>query len=328
MPRAEAVVDLSAIRGNVATLRARTSAEVMAVVKADGYGHGIVPTARAALAGGASWLGVAVFDEALALRAAGIDAPILSWLWSPDEGDALARVVAAGVDVGVSGSWALDMAMAAAASSGIGRAHPSEDRHRAVAQRRVRHRLARPRDRRGQGPGHRRGRGRSGSGATSSGPTSPATRPPAARSPTSATPSRSPHGRGLDPQVRHLANSAATVSLPEAHFDLVRPGVAIYGLSPIPSRGDFGLVPAMTLRASLASVKRVRAGEGVSYGHAYTTARPTTLALVPVGYARRDSARGRQPGAGVDRRAALHDQRSGVDGPDRRGRRRPGCLGR
>jgi alanine racemase len=90
---------------------------------------------------------------------------------------------------------------------------------------------------------------------------------------------------GLRPQVRHLANSAATLTLPAAHFDLVRPGIAVYGLSPVPSRGDFGLTPAMTLRAGIALVKRVGPGEGVSYGHEYHTPRETTLALVPLGYA-------------------------------------------
>jgi alanine racemase len=89
---------------------------------------------------------------------------------------------------------------------------------------------------------------------------------------------------GVEPQLRHIANSAATLTLPAAHFDLVRPGIAVYGLSPIAGQG-YGLVPAMTLRAEAAGVKRVRAGEGVSYGHEYTTARETTLVLVPLGYA-------------------------------------------
>src|SRR5207253_2502184 len=90
---------------------------------------------------------------------------------------------------------------------------------------------------------------------------------------------------GLNPQVRHLANSAATLTLPAARFDLVRPGIALYGLSPVPEQGDFGLRPAMTLHAQAALVKRVAAGEGVSYGHAYVTAQETTLVLVPLGYA-------------------------------------------
>jgi alanine racemase len=90
---------------------------------------------------------------------------------------------------------------------------------------------------------------------------------------------------GVVPDVRHLANSAATVTLPSAHFDLVRPGIAVYGLSPVPDQGGFGLIPAMTLRSHLANVKRVGAGEGVSYGHQYLTERETTVALIPLGYA-------------------------------------------
>jgi alanine racemase len=95
-------------------------------------------------------------------------------------------------------------------------------------------------------------------------------------------------GRGWHPQVRHLANSAATLATPDAHFDLVRPGVSVYGLSPGPLLGrpaDLGLVPAMTLRAEVALAKRVPAGSGVSYGHRYHTAAEATLALVPLGYA-------------------------------------------
>jgi alanine racemase len=93
---------------------------------------------------------------------------------------------------------------------------------------------------------------------------------------------------GLKPQVRHLANSAATLKLPQTHYDLVRPGVAIYGLSPGPGVGDareLGLTPAMTLTTQVALTKRVPAGHGVSYGHQYVTDRETTLALVPLGYA-------------------------------------------
>jgi alanine racemase len=91
---------------------------------------------------------------------------------------------------------------------------------------------------------------------------------------------------GLRPEVRHLANSAATLSLPEAHFDLVRPGIAVYGLSPIANwPAASGLRPAMTLQARVVLVKRVPAGSGVSYGHQFVTDRDTTLALVPLGYA-------------------------------------------
>src|SRR5689334_20246569 len=93
---------------------------------------------------------------------------------------------------------------------------------------------------------------------------------------------------GLRPAVRHLANSAATLALPDTHYDLVRPGIAVYGLSPGPEVGtaaDLGLRPAMTLRARIALVKHVPPGQGVSYGHRYTTTTDTRLALVPLGYA-------------------------------------------
>src|SRR5919197_5667534 len=113
--RAEARVDLDAIRDNVAALaRHAPSADVMAVVKADGYGHGLVPAARAALAGGARWLGVAVIEEALALRRAGISAPVLAWLNAP--GEAWGEAIAADVDLSAASTWAVrEMAAAATA---------------------------------------------------------------------------------------------------------------------------------------------------------------------------------------------------------------------
>jgi alanine racemase len=94
--------------------------------------------------------------------------------------------------------------------------------------------------------------------------------------------------RGWHPEVRHLANSAATLATPDAHFDLVRPGISIYGLSPGPEVGtaaELGLEPAMTLTAPVVLAKRVPAGSGVSYGHRYTTSAETNLALIPLGYA-------------------------------------------
>jgi alanine racemase len=116
MVRSEAVVDLGAIRDNVRLLRSRTPAEVMAVVKADGYGHGLLPSARAALVGGASWLGVAFLEEALALRRDGITAPVLSWLTAP--GEDLAAGVAADVDLSVSAPWTISEIISAARDAG------------------------------------------------------------------------------------------------------------------------------------------------------------------------------------------------------------------
>ena len=284
MLRTEAVIDLEAIRGNVATLKAGTPADLLAVVKADGYGHGLVPCAQAALAGGATWLGTAIVDEALQLRAAGISVPVLSWLWTPDEAATIARAVGADIDLSVGSTWQLDAVVAAARAAGqTARVHLKIDTGlsrngsyvtdwpelvTAAAK--------------AQAAGEVVVIGVWSHFAYADEPGHPTiAKQIAAFRDALAVAARS----GVQPQIRHLANSAATLTLPEAHFDMVRPGVAVYGLSPVPQRGDFGLVPAMTLRAGIALTKRVRAGEGVSYGHNYTTARETTLALVPLGYA-------------------------------------------
>ena len=284
MLRAEAVIDLAAIRGNVATLKAGTPAELLAVVKADGYGHGLLPSARAALAGGATWLGTAILDEALALRAAGITAPTLAWLWTPADAAKARACVAQSVDLSVSSGWQLAAVGAAARDTGrAARIHLKIDTGlsrngcyvtdwpdlvaeaaKAAAAGEVEIVGIWSHFAYADEPGH----------------------PTIARQIAAFSDALDVAARaGVQPQLRHLANSAATLTLPEAHFDLVRPGIAIYGLSPVPERGDFGLTPAMTLRSGLASVKRVRAGEGVSYGHIYTTSSDTTLALIPLGYA-------------------------------------------
>jgi alanine racemase len=284
VPRTEAVVDLAAIRANVAVLASSTAAEVMAVVKADGYGHGLVPSARAALAGGATWLGVALLDEAAALRAAGIVAPVLAWLWTPHEADLLSGAIAQHVDIGVSSRSALDAVRAAARTAGTtARIHLKIDTGLsrngvpATGWAEVVDAAARA-----QAAGEVHVVGIWSHFVWADQPEHPTN----ARQIAAFVAALEVAARaGIDPEVRHLANSAATLSLPAAHFDLVRPGVAIYGLSPIPERGDFGLVPAMTLRAEIALVKAVAAGEGVSYGHAYVTQHDTTLALVPLGYA-------------------------------------------
>jgi alanine racemase len=282
--RTEAVVDLGAIRANVATLKAATPAEVMAVVKADGYGHGLLASARAALAGGASWLGTAVIDESIALRDAGVSAPTLAWLWTPGETDAVRRALAADIDLSVSGRWQLDAVRAAAGELGVvARIHLKID---TGLSRNGAYRTDWPEllsavaKARAAGEVEVVGVWSHFAYADEPGHPMIAQQIAAFRDALAAA-----AREGIEPQLRHLANSAATLTLPEAHFDLVRPGVAVYGLSPVPQQGDFGLVPAMTLRAALAAVKRVRAGEGVSYGHAYTAERETTLALVPLGYA-------------------------------------------
>jgi alanine racemase len=282
---AEVVVDLGAIQHNVTALREHAGeAALMAVVKADGYGHGLLPSARAALAGGATWLGVAQVAEALALRAAGINARVLCWLYAP--GEAVAAAVAADVDVSVSARWALEEMVSAAAATGhtarihlkadtgLGRGGATETDWPGL----VDAALA------AEATGAVRVVGVWSHLAWADAPDHPTVRRQAAVFDEAVALAER---RGARLEVRHLANSAATLTNPAASYDLVRPGLALYGLSPVPDVAGperFGLRPAMSLRARLALVKRVGAGQGVSYGHAYTTDRPTTLGLVPLGY--------------------------------------------
>lgn len=271
--RAEIVIDLDAIRHNVALLVGRAAAsgaETMVVVKADGYGHGAVPVARAALDVGATWLGVCTVTEALALRDAGLTTPILAWLEAPGTDlkaaadadiqlsvctpDQLRAALDAGVtdlhlkiDTGLSrngcppGDWPALVRLAASTKANV-RAVWS---HLACADE----------------PGH------------------PSIDLQAKRFDEAYLIALD---AGLTP-ARHLANSAATLTRGDLHFDLVRAGIAVYGLNPVPQPED--LRPAMTFRSTVVLTKRIRAGESVSYGHAWTTPKDTTLALVPAGYA-------------------------------------------
>ena len=303
---AAAVVDLDAVAANVAVLRERAGgAALMAVVKADGYGHGMVPVARAALAGGASRLGVAHLREALELRAAGIDAPVLAWLTVP--GDRYAEAVAAGVEVGVSAQRHAGRARRRGRRQPDGpRAGAAQGRHRALPQRLPAPAVGRPRP--GDGPARRHGSveltGVFSHFACADEPDHPSV--PAQRAAFEAAVAAVERA-GLAVPLRHMANSAATVLDERARFDAVRPGIALYGLSPAPGvvgAAELGLRPAMTLLARVAMVKDVPAGTGVSYGHTYTTWTATRLALLPVGYGdgvprqasgTRTGARGRPP---------------------------------
>lgn len=276
---------LDAVAHNTALFAAATTAAVMAVVKADGFGHGAVRVASAALRSGATWLGVTTCAEALQLRAGGVTAPILSWLHSPLED--VGAALLSDVDLSVSAPEHLRAVAASAARVGVtAQVHLKADTglHRNGA---------RPEEWRGlvrlardlESAGHVRVRGvwshlvgGAGSGTE------------AAEETTSAQVRlfdeavRVARGAGLRPEIRHLANSAATLGAPRTHYELVRPGIGLYGVEPDP-RQAVGLRGAMTLLARLILVKRVPAGSGVSYGHEYVTGRDTTLALVPLGYA-------------------------------------------
>jgi alanine racemase len=277
------VVDLDAIAANVAALRERVGRPLMAVVKADGYGHGMLPAARAALAGGADRLGVAVLEEALALRAGGVTAPVLAWLNGP--GEDFAAALGADVEVSVNAEWGLTEVVAAARATGrTASVHLSVDTG-----------LSREGATPGDWPGLVAAAARAQADgdvvvsglwshlATADVPGHPAVGAQVRVFDEAVAVARA---AGLTEARRHLANSAATVAHPETWYDLVRPGVAIYGLDPL--GGDpaaHGLRPAMTVQARVALTKRVPAGVGVCYGHSYTTGEDTTLALVPVGYA-------------------------------------------
>lgn len=282
-PRAEVVVDLAAIRHNVAVLAAASpGAALMAVVKAEGYGHGAAPVARAALDAGAGWLGVCTIEEALDLRAAGITARVLSWLHLP--GDDFAAAIAADVDLSVASREHLAAVVAGATRAGrAARLHLKvdtglsrngvqlhdwtdvlDDAAKAVADGLAEVVAVWSHLAHADAPHH------------------PMLDVQAARLTAAWQAARD---RGLTP-IRHLANSAATLTRPDLHFDLVRPGIAVYGLDPLGRPVTDGpLRPAMTLRARVALVKRVPAGAGVSYGHEWVTPAETTLALLPIGYA-------------------------------------------
>ena len=286
--RARAEIDLAALRANVRTLRDRApGAALMAVVKADAYGHGALPCARAALEAGATWLGTATPQEALALRAAGIQGVrIMCWLWTP--GGPWQEAIEADLDVSVSGMWALREVTEAArragtparvqlkADTGLGRGgcQPGDDWAELVGE-----------ALRAEADGLIRITGLWSHFACADEPGHPSI---AAQLDSFREMTAYAEERGARPEVRHIANSPATLTLPESHFDLVRTGIALYGVSPSPELGspaDLGLRPVMTLSASLALVKQVPGGHGVSYGHHYVTPGETTLGLVPLGYA-------------------------------------------
>ncbi len=284
--RARAEIDLAALRANVRALRARAPrAALMTVVKSDAYGHGMVPCAKAALQAGATWLGTATPQEALALRAAGIQGRVMCWLWTP--GDPWRAGIEADLDMSVSALWALTEVTAAAreagrparvqlkADTGLGRngCQPADWPELVAAA------LA------AEAEGTVKVTGLWSHFACADEPGHPSI---AAQLDVFRDLVAYAEKEGVDPEVRHIANSPATLTLPESHFDLVRTGIATYGISPAPELGtheELGLRPVMTLSASVALVKRVPGGHGVSYGHHYVTPGETTLALVPLGYA-------------------------------------------
>jgi alanine racemase len=271
-------VDLDAIRHNVRTLKPE-GAELMAVVKANGYGHGDVPVARAAIEAGAGWLGVALVEEGLRLREAGVDAPIL--LLSELPRDAEKDVLASDLTPTVySAEKASALADAGRAIGRRVRVHLKVDTgmHRVGIAPEPAMELARSlRD----------------DGIEIEGVWTHLARSEEIEVPTTADQLQRFRTfldelatAGIRPRYRHAANSGATMAWPQSHLDLVRVGVAMYGIVPGPDlAGKADLRPAMSLRSRVSHVQRLREGEAISYGHTYRLDRDSTIATVPIGYA-------------------------------------------
>ena len=277
--RAEAVIDLAAVGANVETLRRRlgTGTDLMAVVKAEGYGHGAVEVAGAAVAHGAAALGVATLDEGVEMAARGLGVPVVAWLWPPDEDPGPALRV--GVQIGVSSVGHLQAVLAAATEragvhlkidTGLGRNGVTMAELGALLD--------------AAATAERAGRieivGLMSHLASADVPGDPSV---AEQTDVFVRACDAAAAVGIRPRWRHLANTPAVLEHPATYFDLVRCGIGIYGITPVSNPS--GLRPVMTLRATVALAKRVPAGQGVSYGLTYRTERETTLALVPLGYA-------------------------------------------
>ena len=298
----QVIVDLKALRDNMRTLVARVSKdlqpgqnapEVMGVVKADGYGHGLIPSALAALAGGATWLGTAQPYEALRLRAAGIDSSrchILTWLTSAPT-TRFADLITENIDISVGSIDSLNAVAFAArklgkharvhvkVDTGFGRNGFTPEGFSAALEKLQQY----------SNEGVIEVIGQWSHLAVADSPDVPEFVDATDRQIQQFHEfTKRMSEAGLAPKIRHLANTAATLNRPEIRFELVRPGIGLYGYEPDPAMGDsqtYGLQPAMTLQAQLGTVKAVEEGHGISYGRTYLTPNNTSTAIVPLGYA-------------------------------------------
>ena len=275
----EALIRPAAISHNVGVLAemAKTP-NLLIVVKADGYGHGALTAARAALEGGANWLGTADTTEALELRADGVESRVLAWLFGPSED--LSPALEAGIDLGVSSRQQLEQVIRAVTPGRPARIHLKVDT----------------------------GLGRNGADprdwealfqAAKSAQDSGVVVVVGLFTHLSGTSLEADEQQGavyeqalavldsvgLQPEIRHVASSIGTSDSPGLAHDMVRVGAAAYGVPVTDRYHEVGLIPAMRVSGQLILVKRVHEGLGVGYGHTYRTSSETTLALVPLGYA-------------------------------------------
>lgn len=276
--RAEAIIDLSAIKHNVELLKKTSGTKLLAVVKADAYGHGLVPVAKAAISAGADYLGVALLEEAIALREAGIEAPILAWLVQP--GSDFKKAIELDIDLAAASLKALQE-ISNASESKKARVHLEVD------------------------TGMTRGGflaewdqltaehlknvevvGIFSHFARADEPGEAQNEKQLARFNEMV---ERVHSFGFTNVIRHLSNSAATIKNHAAAFDMVRAGIAMYGLSPdvatLGNSQSLALRPAMQLRAAMYLVKDVPAHTPVGYGATESTSAETKLGVIAMGYA-------------------------------------------
>lgn len=316
----QAIVDLKAMRDNMRHLvevvgGPKSGTAVMGVVKADGYGHGLIPSALAALAGGATWLGTAQPREALLLRMAGIDSSrchILTWMYNGRNAP-LVELIASDIDISIGSLDGIDAVAAAArklgmparvhikVDTGFGRNGFTEAGFQSALDKLV--------------PLAKEGVfdivGQWSHFSVADAPDVPEfVEATDQQLETFKQFTARMEKAGIPPQIRHIANTAATLSRPETRFELTRPGIGLYGYEADPAMGTpskYGLKPAMTLQAQLATVKSVEAGHGISYGRTYITDVATSTAIVPLGYA--DGIH--RSASGFDESGAKHTKKPG-----------------
>jgi alanine racemase len=303
--RAFAFVDLDAISDNIAAIKKLTSAKILAVVKADAYGHGLVPVGLCAIESGAEWLGVALLEEALELRAAGITAPIIAWLTPP--GEDFESAISSEIDLSVSSialfseilEWGSRLSIKPRIhieiDTGMRRGGVLDEWDEFLqftVEHKDRYELI----------------GFWSHFARADEPDSEFNEAQRLEFERALSQVRE---CGLRPEIVHLSNSAATLADPEAHHQMIRLGIAMYGLSPdlltMGPVSDFQLRPAMTVRAQLILVKAAQAGDAVGYGGTAILPRDTRLGVVVMGYSD-GLPRNTSSGAGVthgDTRAPL-----------------------
>lgn len=282
--RAEALIDLGAIRENIKYLMAKSGKPALAVVKADGYGHGLLPVAKSALSAGASWLGVALLEEARALRQGGINAPIIAWL-TPITDD-FESAINEDIDIAIPSLAHLEAITSAARSLGkCARVHLEVDTgmSRGGALNEWSELVSSAKAYQDSGLIKVIGIWSHFARADEAGHEFNNKQLENFKSAVAEAKSV-----GITPEVIHLSNSAAAINDVDSHFDLLRLGIAIYGLSPdfshMGSSEKLNLKPAMSIRARIHLVKDIPAGSQVGYGGSAITKVDTKLGVIAMGY--------------------------------------------